>query len=323
MNYLTNARQQKIKYATLLLVALAFVVGVAIGAAVQRSIGVGNVLRDIGIPYPTRTPIPTPTPSLSADIIDNGHRGKLALFILAGQSNMSGIGPVPSDAPDPSPQIYLFGNDYRWHIAQEPIDAATDQVDRVSIDVWAGYSPGLAFATELFTHDPDLLIGLIPCAKSSSSISQWQRNLSDDSLYGSCIKRARAASTMGEVAGILFFQGEADAVDPILSLELNPQPHRWAEQFTRLVADFRNDLSNPMLPVVFAQIGSYVEPEAFPEWEIVQAQQASVQLPMVAMIQTGDLALQDNVHFSAQSYQIIGTRFAEAYWHLLNESDQN
>lgn len=307
----------------LLLVTLTFVIGVVTGAAVQRSIGVGNVLRDIGIPYPTRTPIPTPTPSLSADIIDNGHRGELALFILAGQSNMSGIGPVPPDAPSPSPQIYLFGNDYRWHIAKEPIDSDTNQVDRVSRDGGAGFSPGLAFAKELLTHDPDLLIGLIPCAKSTSSISQWQRNLSDDSLYGSCIKRARAASTMGKVAGILFFQGESDTVDPILSPELNPQAHQWAKQFTRMVTDFRDDLGDPMLPVVFAQIGPYQLPEVIPEWEIVQAQQASVQLPMVAMIQTEDLALQDNVHFSAKSYQIIGARFAEAYWQLLNEGDQN
>ena len=60
----------------------------------------------------------------------------------------------------------------------------------------------------------DMAIGLIPCAKGGSLIHDWRRNLDDNTLYGSCLKRARAASLMGNVAGLLYFQGEIDAVDP-------------------------------------------------------------------------------------------------------------
>jgi hypothetical protein len=308
-----------------LLLFLILAAGAAGGILFQRSVGVGNLLRGAGYAYPTRTPVPpTPPPAavLSADNIPEAHRGNLALFILAGQSNMSGVGEVPADAPGTHPQVFLFGNDYHWRLAEEPLDDPTGQVDQVSLDRWAGYGPGLAFAIELLEQDPSLQIGLIPCPKWSSSISEWQRNLSDFSLYGSCIKRARAASPMGKFAGLLFFQGEAEVADPQRFPQKNPEPDRWAEKFTRLVTDMREDLGDQSLPVVFAQIGPYDASQNMPEWETVQAQQASIQLPGVAMIETADLNLQDDVHFTAESYEIIGARFAEAYRKLVEAAVQ-
>jgi hypothetical protein len=74
----------------------------------------------------------------------------------------------------------------------------------------------------------------------------------------------------------------------------------------------------PTLPVVFAQIGPRPA-EGFAEWETVQAQQASIRLPATAMITTDDLALQDVLHYTADSYQVIGQRFAEAYLQLSKE----
>jgi hypothetical protein len=106
-----------------------------------------------------------------------------------------------------NPRIYVFGNDYHWRIANEPIDNAYNQVDQVSLDRAAFFGPSMAFASASLERHPDIVIGLIPCAKNSSGIIQWQRDLSDQSLYGSCLKRARAASPMGKISGILFFQG--------------------------------------------------------------------------------------------------------------------
>jgi hypothetical protein len=37
------------------------------------------------------------------------------------------------------------------------------------------------------------------------------------------------------------------------------------------------------------------------------------------MITTDDLALRDVVHFTSESYQTIGKRFAEAYVNLIQE----
>jgi hypothetical protein len=212
-----------------------------------------------------------------------------------------------------NPRIYVFGNDYQWRLAVEPVDDPTNQVDKVSKDTNAGFSPALSFATAILEKRPEMLIGLIPCAMDSTSIDDWGRNLSDNTLYGSCLKRVHAASTMGNVAGILFFQGESDALDPKKNPELTLSPNQWADKFTVFISDWRSDLGLPELPVVFAQIGTNTRPNRYPNWKIVQEQQSSVRLPFCKMITTNDLTLGDTVHFTTESYEIIGERFAEAY----------
>lgn len=285
-------------------------VGIVLGILFQRFYGAGNTLRTVGLlSYPpTPTPMPTSTP-LGVPV---EFQGKLSLFILAGQSNMSGYSEIPQNQAI-NPKVFLFGNDYRWKVAAEPIDSPIDQVDEVSRDGAAGFSPGLAFATTLIEQEPALVIGLIPCAKGASAIKEWQRNLSDTTLYGSCLKRIRAASPMGEIVGLLFFQGESDALDPDQYAEYSPSAFDYAAKFSAFVTDFRNDLVLPNLPLIFAQIGSNTGPEAFINWQVIKEQQASVTLPCTAMITTDDLPLRDGVHFSTESYGIIGERFAEAY----------
>ena len=297
-----------------LIFSVVFLVGILAGAVIQKMIGVGNVLRAVGIPYPTSAPGVDPD-ILSTAEIPVAYRGQMSLFVLAGQSNMVGWAPIPEEQKT-DPRIYVFGNDYHWRIASEPIDRAYNQVDKVSEDRNAGYGPALAFAIASLDRHPRAVIGLIPCAKSSSAIAQWQRNLSDQTLYGSCLKRAQAASVMGKIAGILFFQGETDALDPILYPQPVPRPFDWATLFTALITDLRNDLHEPELPVVFAQLGSDPLSRDFLNWNIVQEQQSSIDLHMTAMITTDDLPLMDGVHFTAESYQIIGRRLADAYWDL-------
>jgi hypothetical protein len=123
------------------------------------------------------------------------------------------------------------------------------------------------------------------------------------------------------VAGLLFFQGETDAVDPDLDLvrgtTLHPQD--WDQWFSRMVAAFREDLADPDLPVVFAQIGEPWSRESFPNWEAVRNAQQSVKLAETSMILTADLPLQDGIHFTTESYRKIGERFAEAMWALMSQ----
>ncbi len=263
------------------------------------------------------------SPALIESIISPEFQGKLSLFILAGQSNMSGRGTLLPITLSENPRIFLFGNDYEWHLAAEPIDNARGQVDRVSQDLDAGFSPGMSFATTLLKHNPNLIIGLIPCAKGGSAIAEWERNLSDKTLYGSCLKRSLAASSKGEIAGMLFFQGEADALKPKPVAKRPLFPHQWANKFSAFVNNFRQDLGLQNLPVVFAQIGSNKAPSLFVNWKPVQQQQKAVKLPSTAMILTADLPLNDAVHYTTKSYQVIGERFADAFWQLTKNARLN
>lgn len=300
---------------------LALIAGAAGGVLLQRNVGVGNVMRAVHL-MPTLPATAGPTPTRPPVGIPAEFQGRLALFVLAGQSNMSGWSPLPAEQVL-HPRVFLFGNDYRWRLGSEPIDHPEGQVDLVSRDFGSdlGTSPGMAFATALLAERPEMVVGLIPCAKGDSTIHEWRRSLGDDTLYGSCLKRMAAASTMGELAGILFFQGEADALDPVQSNGRLLSAHDYGERFSQLIQDWRGDLRQPDLPVVFAQIGSQQAPQAFINWTVVQAQQAAVQLPCVAMITTDDLPLRDGVHYTTESYQAIGRRFAEAYIKLTDRQE--
>lgn len=282
------------------------------------SSSIGDVLRTVGLyhyAYSAVSPIQSATQS---DMIPQANQGNLQLFVLAGQSNMSGLAELP-ETQHHHPQIFTFGNDYRWQPAQEPVDSPLDQVDAVSIDPEAGLGPSMAFAETLLAENPDQVIGLIPCAKGGSSITDWQRDLSDQTLYGSCLKRIQAASIMGTVKGVLFFQGEADAIDPKAYPSLRPAADSWAEKFTQFASDMRSDLAQPQLPIVYAQIGPLAAASGdFPHWQTVQAQQRQVQLPHTEMITTTDLSLGDSVHFDALSYEEIGQRFAQQMMTLID-----
>jgi hypothetical protein len=312
-----KAKTNEVKLTRFIIAVGVLSIGVASGVVLQKY-GVGNILKIVGMNY--RAVSAPETIQVSESSVPEEFQGRLRLFILAGQSNMSGRGDVPQSAQsreNKNLRIYAFGNDYQWKLATEPIDDPRGQVDKVSEDSGAGFSPALSFATALLKRYPDIVIGLIPCAKGSTSIHQWRRSLSDNTLYGACLKRVRVASVMGNVAGILFFQGESDAMDPKQYPELGLMPNQWASEFTAFVGNWRSDLGLPGLPVVFAQLGTNATPDDFINWAIVKEQQRTVELPFCAMITTDDLALKDTVHFTTESYQTIGKRFAEAYVNLL------
>jgi hypothetical protein len=250
----------------------------------------------------------------AATIPEEEAQAKPKLFILTGQSNMVGIVELPEEEFRSNPKILVFDYDGQWKTAIEAKDGS--EADRAPGNFNPRYGPSLAFANALAERYPEMVIGLVPCAVGDTTISQWRKSAAEDSLYGSCLKRVRAASVIGEPAGLLFYQGEADAMDPVRYPNAERLPHAWASEFERYVLDWRGDLGMEELPVAFAQLGSNRAPDKFIHWDAVKEQQASVHLPFTAMIKTDDLELADTVHFTSESYQAIGRRFADAYVEL-------
>lgn len=288
--------------------------GLGVGIAGQKYLNVsdriGALTKKIGIYKYFAAPTVASGAPLAASMIPEQAQGQLALYVLIGQSNMVGQSAVPAGFTPPE-NTYTFGNDYQWHKADFPVDSAQGQVDEVSLDQLAGFGPALPFAQALATADPKQAVGLISCAKSGSAIAQWGRSLSDRTLYGSCLKRVRAASTMGTVSGILFFQGEADAIDPEQFPAIAPAADTWAEQFATFAYNFRQDIGSPNAPLVYAQLGQPADLEGLSNWAAIQQQQESIQIPNAKMIKTSDLPM-IGIHFTADSYIEIGNRYAAA-----------
>lgn len=235
----------------------------------------------------------------------------VAIFILAGQSNMSGRGktPVPAEIEAAAKGVLNYTNAGHWEPAREPLDDATGQVDTVSADASASVGPGLAFAARMLSLLPGQRIGLMQCAKGASPMAMWIPGGGRDTLYGSCIARAREAQGKGHIAGILWYQGESDAAS-------EEAARSWGGNFTKLVAAFRHDLADPTLPVVYAQIGNVSQQRLakldFAQWALVKEAQAAVSIPRAVMIAADKYEISDDgIHLTTSSYMKIGEEFAE------------
>jgi hypothetical protein len=294
------------------------VIGAGLGGAAERGVlpvprSVNTTLRTLSNPFGE---------SDTAKALPDSVQESMLLFVLAGQSNMVGQGTIQPEDRRPIPGVWLFGNDYRWKPAHAPLDDPVGQVDPVSRDPVVGVGPGLFFAEHLRSVLPGRDIGVIPCAKGGSAMKEWAPDRSDATLYGSCLKRVRAASTVGIVAGLLFYQGETDALVPSAT-EKTVLPSRWRSSFATMVREWREDTGIPSLPVVFAQIGSHRSTSArFPNWKEVQRQQAAVSLPKVHMVRTEGLPLRDAVHLSREGCQTAGRRMANAWLRLRYEEQE-
>jgi sialate O-acetylesterase len=258
------------------------------------------------------------------------------LWVLAGQSNMEGIGDMRDLEPS-NPLVNSFDMGDNWTLAKDPLHILAHSLDRVhwdharnpdrpnrlrdeNLDAYfanlkKGAGLGLPFAAEMvrLTGVP---VGLIPCAHGGTSMDQWdpaKKNLVGDSLYGSMYRRIQAMG--GRVAGILWYQGESDATEKAAPL--------YKEKFSRFIAAVRSDLNQPNLPFYYAQIGLHVNPTGHDEWDVVQEaeRQLEMELSNVGMVSTIDSELDDAIHASVESLKVIGHRFARLACHDLFPSE--
>jgi hypothetical protein len=168
------------------------------------------------------------------------------IFILAGESNMSGRG-VVADLPD-FPYAYKvknYKNSGVWADGAEPIDDPTGQVDSVSNDsTSAKASPGMAFGNKLAILRPYNEVGLVPCAKGSTTIANWAKSgLSRTTLYGSMVARANEAKAAGQLKGVFWWQGWNDAENSTAAANIGTN---LLSMFTSL----RTDVAEPNLKFV-------------------------------------------------------------------------
>jgi sialate O-acetylesterase len=254
------------------------------------------------------------------------------LWILAGQSNMEGVGNLIA-VEAPNPLVHSFNQSDRWGIAQEPLHSLPDAVDRVHWRVnpetkqqerlegeklaeyiakrKKGAGLGLPFAVEMLrlTGVP---VGLIPCAHGGTSMDQWSPELKDkagDSLYGATVRRVRVIG--GKAKGILWYQGESDA---------NPKEAPvFLTKFEKLVASFREDFGQPDLPFYYVQLGRHVSVSNMGEWNSVQESQrlAESRLGRGGMVAAINTALDDGIHVSTADHKRLGKNFAALACHDL------
>lgn len=232
------------------------------------------------------------------------------LFLLVGQSNMAGRGVVEPQDQKPHPRVLVFTKEQTWAPAVDPL-----HFDKPAV---VGVGPGRAFGLAVAKANPDITIGLIPCARGGSPISSWEpgayHDQTDGYPYDEAIERARAAMRTGTLRGILWHQGEGDST---------PERARvYEKRLHELVERFREDLNAPEVPFIVGQLGKF---ETRP-WNDAKKQVDAIHrdlpnhLPRTAFVSADGLTDKgDHVHFDARSSRELGERFAKAYLTLIEK----
>lgn len=239
-------------------------------------------------------------PKKESKVLQPPAKPKVWVFMLAGQSNMAGLGKVEAQDTLPHSRLFSLNEEGELVLAQEPLH-------RYELPL-TGLGCGLAFGKELLPQISDSLsILLVPTAITASSISMWLNNEEHRGyrLLSNFKEKVNQAKAYGEIKGILWHQGESDAQE-------NLYPH-YEERLNRLSEIFREICANPELPLFIGELGSFSKNKL---WAEVNKQIASYcrQDPRAYIIKTDDLKHNgDGIHFNNQSQRILGQRFAAAF----------
>lgn len=243
-------------------------------------------------------------------------------FLIAGQSNASGRGRVTRIVTPGHKSIFMYGNDYVWKKAYEPVDDPSGQIDSVSDDIANltdinGHSFALQCAQGLVAADRR--IDLIPCAMGGTSMSQWLPGgdrLDRTTLYGSANYR-RTQAAVATLTAVLYFGHENQAGEA-----------NYATQWSNLVSEFRTDYG-ASVPFIYCQLAKHTDTtqngKQHASADVQRRQETgsgdALEMTNMHMITTFDLSLIDSIHLDEIAQRKIGDRMALAIReHVLGES---
>ena len=241
------------------------------------------------------------------------------VWICAGQSNMQGVGRL-IHADKPQSKVRAFYMNDRWAVARDPIHCLWDCVDQVHLDLSGGVrpaenkvqgaGPAIGFGQEM-QRQTGIPQGLIACGHGGTSMAQWdpaKKRNGSKSLYGATIRRLEKNG--GRVAGVIWYQGEAETTFPA-----GPEQH--TQGMRALARAFRRDAHHPQLPIVVVQIARVVADAdwvSHQRWNAVQDRQRRLPelIRQLAVVPAIDLPMDDLIHIGGPGVTRLGRRMAQA-----------
>ena len=233
----------------------------------------------------------------------------LKVFLLAGQSNMMGQyankSGLPTELQNPQEAVILRA-DGTWTALQPGRNAATTN----------DFGPEITFGRDMAAAWPDQNIALVKFGVGSTTLADDWNPDNPGAQYTALLNAVNAAMAElsvgydAEIAGMLWMQGESDALDLA-------KAQAYETNLKNFVESVREDLGVGELPFVIGQIS---DASAWTYGSIVQQAQADAAqaLPFTLMISTADLSLLNN-HYDAAGQMALGSRFANAMLALIPE----
>ncbi|KAI9245124.1 SGNH hydrolase-type esterase domain-containing protein [Phascolomyces articulosus] len=262
--------------------------------------------------------------------INNAHSVYVGdIWIMAGQSNMRGHGYFNDGEKnvllEPKPGIHLYQSNETWGIAQDPTHRLSESprsvhhripdptVRNPSILHVRGASLGLSFAQSYQKRNNNIPVGLVASAHGGTSSAQWMERDPDNpssTLYGAMM--ARIGQVGGNIAGVLWYQGETDACSS------DPKP--YGRNTIDLLADMVRDMDSG-IPIVCVQLGRCVGGNHIQDshWNLIREVQYRCLAPRhigaetrLCAVSSIDASMDDFIHLSAQGLTKVGYRLGVA-----------
>lgn len=230
----------------------------------------------------------------------------LQVYLMAGQSNMVGQGDAteltaPLNAAQGDVAAWMSNavgwTPLRWGSGNEP----------------TFFGPELSFGRAMADSDPDARFAVVKHAVNGTSLAvDW--NPAGGAVYGEFLSTLTQAGqrldSLGlayEVKGLLWMQGESDAMDQVMA-------ESYQQNMNDFIAAVRTVLGVPDLPVVMGRIRGNMPPPFSYSLTVRMAQESvAAGDPNVRVVDIDSLSLRaDGVHYDTQGQLDLGQRFAAA-----------
>jgi hypothetical protein len=236
----------------------------------------------------------------------SGDKSKNWVFLMLGQSNMSGTSPIEAQDRIAPPRVFKMVVNRTWAPGTEgfginpfgPPSGGPSGVGSLSL------SPSRVFAMKLLEQvtDPEVNIYIVNAAVSGSNIESW--NPQGGANFRTMLPYLEEGLKKGVLKGFLWHQGEANG---------GTAPAEYAMRLRAIVKEIRDQVRDPMLPVVAGEVGTTSDDGNVNR---ALAMIASAD-PRFVVATSENLTLHDNVHYSSASIRTFGERYAAAMAKLL------
>jgi hypothetical protein len=229
-------------------------------------------------------------------------------FLLIGQSNAAGRGYLHEAEPlETCDGRLLVARNGLWLKMFRPVNP-----DRK----FSGTCLAETFAKAYAEANPDVQVGIIPCADGGTRLDEWQPG---EILFDNAVHCARLAMRTSRLMGILWHQGEGDCEPALYPL--------YAEKLQRMIDGLRAALGMPEIPILLGGLGEFLKDHAERDFlknyvHINDALQRVADAdPRCAYVSAvGLTGNPDNLHFNAASLATFGYRYFDV-WKTLPVSD--